>query len=319
MNRAFATTAAFVLAGGAAWAEPPRVLATVGMIADVAAEVAGPCVAVEALMGPGIDPHLYQPTAGDVGRMQRAEAIFYVGLGLEGQLGTVLGRLADSRSTLSVGEAIAETADLLETDGGYGVDPHLWMDVQLWTSAIPAIRTQLAQLAPGCDGLDERADAYAAQLAALHGWVGESIASIPEEARALVTAHDAFGYYARAYGITEIALQGLTTEAEASIADIRETADEVARRGVPAVFVESTINPRSIEALRGALRDRGHNVALGGELYSDAMGEAGTAEGTYIGMIRANTLAITTALGGTPAAWPDALAGWSAQWGLGNP
>ncbi len=308
---------ATALLGTAAAAETPRVVATVGMLADVAAQVAGDCAEVEALMGPGIDPHLFQPTPADVRRLQQADALLYVGLGLEGQLATVLDRVGRDRRTLAIGPAIAEGTDLIRTDDRYGVDPHLWMDVSLWSRTIAPLAELLADL--GCADVTPRAEVYANQLAALHGWVGASIAAIPEGSRVLVTAHDAFGYFARAYGITEIALQGLTTKSEASIADIRETADDVAAHGVPAVFVESTINPRSIEALREALRDRGHSVELGGQLYSDALGDAGTPEGTYIGMIRANTLTITQALGGTPPEWPEPLADWAAQWGLGNP
>ncbi|MFD1914517.1 metal ABC transporter solute-binding protein, Zn/Mn family [Halodurantibacterium flavum] len=304
--------AAMALPGAAQ--ERPRVLATVGMLADMVDNLSDGCAEVEALMGPGIDPHLYQPTAADVARLQQADAILYVGLGLEGRLGAILGRLGADRATLGVGEGLDEGENLIRTDDAYGVDPHIWMDVALWARAIPAVSGFLGDL--GCAAAPE---GYAGELAALDDWVRSSIASIPPEQRALVTAHDAFGYFARAYDIQEVSLQGISTETETSIADIRDTADLVAARQVPAVFVESTINPRSIEALRAALRDRGHEVALGGTLYSDAMGETGTPEGTYIGMIRANTIRITEALGGTPAPWPDALGPWAAGQGLGNP
>lgn len=320
MKPAILTLTALALTPAAALAQDrPQMLATVGMIADVAATIGGDCVDVAAMMGPGIDPHLYQPTPADVRALQGADAVLFVGLGLEGQLASVLDRLGASRPTLSVGQAVADQVDLPESEDAYGVDPHLWMDVSLWRRTIAPIGDLIANVAPGCDGLQDRAAQYEAQLEALHAWVGDTIATIPQDSRALVTAHDAFGYFARAYGIEEVALQGMTTEAEASIADLRETAAFVADRNIPAVFVESTINPRSMTALTEAIRDRGHDVALGGQLFSDAMGDAGTPEGTYVGMIRANTLTIAAALGGTPADWPDALGDWAGEWGLGNP
>jgi manganese/zinc/iron transport system substrate-binding protein len=294
----------------------PQVIATVGMVADVAAQVAGDCAEVRALMGPGTDPHLYRPTAGDVRRLRAADAILYVGFGLEGQLGEVLDRLEDSIPTLAVGPASVPTGELIAVQDLYGIDPHLWMDVRLWSMTVPAIAGVLADLAPDCEGIDQRADDYLERLEALHGWVGESIASIPESSRALVTAHDAFAYFARAYGIEEVAIQGISTESEAGIRDIREAADLVAERGVPAVFIETTINPRTIEALIEAVRDRSKEVRIGGELYSDAMGDAGTAEGTYIGMIMANTTTITEALGGQAPPLPHPVADWLEARGL---
>ncbi len=302
------------LAGGAA--AQPSVLTTVGMIGSVAATVAGDCVDVNVMMGPGTDPHLYQPTASDVQRLAGADAVLHMGFGLEGQLGAVLERLGARTPVLAVGPAAVPAADLIEVGGSYGVDPHLWMDAGLWSRTVPVIAGFLSDLAPDCDGIDARAEAHRAEILALHGWVAEAIATIPEDRRALVTAHDAFGYFARAYGIDEVAIQGLSTEAEAAIADIIEVAETVVARNVPAVFVESTISPRTIEALVAATRDRGHEVTIGGELYADAMGDAGTAEGTYIGMMHANTLAIVTALGGTVPPLPEALAGWAETWDI---
>ena len=172
-------------------------------------------------------------------------------------------------------------------------------------------------MAPDC-AATMRADAaaYAGELTALHDWIGASIASIPEDQRVLVTAHDAFAYYGRAYGIDVQGIQGISTEAEAGIADIRAVVDRVVELGVPAVFVESTINPRTIQAVVDGAAARGHAVTIGGELYSDAMGAPGTPAGTYIGMMRANTLTITEALGGEPAPWPAELMDWAERWSL---
>ncbi|CAN5875650.1 hypothetical protein BH24DEI2_BH24DEI2_14430 [soil metagenome] len=175
----------------------------------------------------------------------------------------------------------------------------------------------LSELNPNCrTGLLERAELYKQQLTALDGWIRSSVASIPERQRILVTAHDAFNYYSRAYGIEVASIQGISTQAEAGLADIRETVSLVADRGVPAIFVESSINPRTIQAVLQAVRSRGAIVNIGGELFSDAFGNTGTAEGTYIGMLYHNTLTITEALGGTPSALPRALQPWSEQWNL---
>ena len=301
---------------GLAIAEP-KAVATVGMLADVAARVAGDCVAVETMMGPGTDPHLYKASAGDVRLLFSADAILYAGNNLEGQLGEVLGKLAERRPIKAVAEAAVPADRLLAFAGAHYPDPHVWMDVSQWALTAPVIVEVLGGLAPDCAGaMQARATAYAAELAALHEWVRASVATIPEQQRILVTAHDAFAYYGRAYGIDVAGIQGISTESEAGIADIRQTVDMVVARNVPAVFIESTINPRTIQAVINAAEGRGHAVALGPQLYSDAMGEAGTAAGTYIGMIHANTQAIVTALGGTPAALPSELVAWAERWNL---
>jgi manganese/zinc/iron transport system substrate-binding protein len=227
----------------------------------------------------------------------------------------VLKRFSEIKPTVAVSPSSIEPADLISVQDVYGIDPHLWMDAGLWARIAPTIAATLGELRPDCaDEIDARAERYAEQLAALHQWVKESVASIPEEQRVLVTAHDAFGYYGRAYGIEVAGIQGISTEAEASVADIRETAATVAELGVPAVFVESTINPRTIQAVIDAARQRGHEVEIGGQLYSDAMGEAGSVGGTYIGMIYENTKSIVEALGGTLPAFPDALRSWADEW-----
>jgi manganese/zinc/iron transport system substrate-binding protein len=309
---AVATLAAALPAVAAA---EPKAVATVGMLADVARNVAGDCVAVETMMGPGTDPHLYKASAGDVRLLFGADAILYAGNNLEGQLGEVLGKLAGRKPTAAVAEA-AVPADrlILPADAPYP-DPHVWMDVGLWARTARVIAGVFAGLAPDCArAMAARAEGYAAELAALDEWVRASVATIPERQRILVTAHDAFAYYGRAYGIEVAGIQGISTESEAGIADIRETVDIVVGRQVPAVFIESTINPRTIQAVIDAAAGRGHQVALGPQLYSDAMGEDGTAAGTYIGMIHANTVAIVTALGGRPAALPGALVSWAERW-----
>jgi len=295
----------------------PKAVATVGMLADVAQNVAGDCVAIETMMGPGTDPHLYKASASDVKLLFGADAILYAGNNLEGQLGEVLEKLAARKPTKAVAEAAVPHDRLLAFAGAHYPDPHVWMDVSQWALTAPVIAEVLGALEPNCAGaMNARAEAYAAQLEALHEWVASSVATIPERQRILVTAHDAFAYYGRAYGIEVKGIQGISTESEAGIADIRATADLVVERNVPAVFIESTINPRTIQAVVDAAAGQGHQVALGPQLYSDAMGEAGTAAGTYIGMLHANTVSIVTALGGKVAPLPEALAEWAAKWGV---
>ncbi len=297
--------------------DAPLAVVTIGMIGDVARNVAGDCVRVEALMGPGIDPHLYRASASDVRAFQQADAIFYSGYSLEGQLGEVLGRLAEVKPTVAVSPSAIDPAELITVQDIYGIDPHLWMDASLWAEIAPVIAATLGEVASDCaEAMQARAAAYQDQLAALHDWIGESIASIPEGQRILVTAHDAFNYYGRAYGIEVEGIQGISTEAEAGVADIRDTVDLVVARGLPAVFVESTINPRTVQAMVDAAAERGHTIRIGGELFSDAMGEDGTPGGTYIGMLYENTVTIVEALGGTPAPLPEALHDWAGTWGI---
>lgn len=307
----------FGLGIGAAVAqeEPVRAVATIGMIGDVIENVGGGCVDVTTMMGAGVDPHLYRASARDVQTFQKVDAIFYSGYSLEGQLGEVLARFANTKPTVAVSAASIGTGDLLTAQGVYGIDPHLWMDASLWAKIAPTIAATLGELRADCaDRMKASAASYAGQLTALHDWVKASIASIPAEHRALVTAHDAFGYYGRAYGIKVVGIQGISTEAEASVADIRETARTVAELGVPAVFVESTINPRTIQAVIDAAREGGHDVKIGGELYSDAMGKEGSVGGTYIGMIYENTKHIVESLGGRLTPFPGALRSWAEEW-----
>lgn len=312
-----ALAVAALLAPSLARAQEPaaRVVASVGMVGDVAAAIAGPCARVDVLVGSGVDPHGYRATASDVRALDDADLVLYVGLDLEARLGEVLQRLASRTRVVAVGDAGVPEAARLVGDGGT-VDPHVWMDVARWRPVAAAIAAALAETVdPGCVGdLTARAAAYDALLAELDAWVRASLASVPAEARTLVTAHDAFGYFGAAYGLEVAGIQGLSTVAEASLADVRETADLIAERGVPAVFVESTISPRTIESLRQAVRDRGRDVALGGELFSDAFGSAGTPEGTYVGMLLHNAATVARALGGTPAPFGEALAAWLAGW-----
>jgi len=292
----------------------PQVVTTIAMISDVARNVAGDCVQVTPLMGPGVDPHLYEARASDIERLRNADAILYAGFSLEGQMANVLEKLGSRKPSLAVGPASFDESDLISHED-YAIDPHLWMDVGRWSQIVPAVTEQLAAIAPDCAAaMRERASDYREELAALDGWIEQSIASIPEEQRILVTAHDAFGYYGLSYGIDVKGIQGISTDSEAAIADIRDMVNTVVERDVPAIFIESTINPRTINSVIDGANEKGHEVEIGGELFSDAMGEDGTAKGTYIGMLRSNTVAIVEGLGGTTADWPEVLNGWKQRW-----
>jgi len=314
---------AIAQAQAAAPPPPLAVVATTGMVADMVREVGGPCVEVVALMGPGIDPHLYRASAGDVDRLGRADLIVFNGFDLEGQLGSVLAAVGRRTPTLALAEGIAAAGAggerLLEGEDEFAgsTDPHMWGAVDLWSKGADVVASTIADIRPACaDDAHARARAYAEQLAALHEWALDSTASVPQTERVLVTSHDAFAYFGAAYGFEVAGIEGISTESEASIADIRETADLVVEAGVRAIFVETTISPRTIEAVQAAVRDRGTDVAIGGALFGDAMGDAGTAEGTFVGMVRHNVVTVVTALGGQVAPWPDALSGWAEAWDL---
>lgn len=277
-----------------------NIVATIGMIADVAAHLGGACVEVTALMGAGVDPHLYTATERDVERLFEADLILYGGLNLEARLVDVFEQISTGlgKPVIAVSEAIP--AELILTEPGTdATDPHVWMDASLWQYAADAMRDALiAALPDRAAYITANADAYAADLAALHADITEQIATIPVEQRVLVTAHDAFQYFSRAYAIEVYAPQGITTEAEVGVQDIRATIDRLVERGIPAIFVETSISPDVIEAIQAGAADRGHEVVIGGELFSDALGAAGTPEGTYLGMMRHNLTTIVAGLTG---------------------
>lgn len=300
--------------------EPLPVVATIGMIGQVAERLGGECVAVTTLMGPGVDPHLYRASARDVATFQGGEVILYSGYSLEGQLGDVLSHLSAIKPTVAVSESGIDEDQLIHVEGAaYSIDPHLWMDVSLWSQTLPAIVTTLSEARPECAAdIAGNAERYGEEMDALHEWIKDSIATIPESQRILVTAHDAFNYYGRAYGIEVAGIQGVSTETETGVADIRVMTDVVVERSVPAVFIESTINPRTVQAVIDAAERRGQAVSIGGQLYSDAMGETGSVDGTYLGMLYANTRHIVEALGGEILPLPEALDDWAARWQVGR-
>lgn len=274
-----------------------RITATTGMIADAAKTIGGPHVEVTGLMGPGVDPHLYKATQGDLRRLGDSDLILYNGLHLEGRMADTLVQMAHRVTTVAVGQAIPEE-QLREPPEMAGMhDPHIWFDVSLWRLAVERAAQAISEADPAHrDEYRRNADAYIAQLDELHAYCKARISEIPEEARLMVTAHDAFGYFGRAYGIEVRSIQGISTAAEYGLQDLARLVDFLVERRVKAVFIESSVPRQSIDALMEGVRANGHEIKLGGELFSDALGAAGTPEGTYIGMVRHNVDTIVEAL-----------------------
>jgi manganese/zinc/iron transport system substrate-binding protein len=279
------------------------VVTTIGMLADAVRNVGGDRVDVQALMGPGVDPHLYKPTAGDVGDLADADLIFYGGIELEGRMTDILEKIARTKPAFATFESIP--AEYLRSPEAFHGkhDPHVWFDVTLWRYAVDAATRELSNYSPDdAEFFRANADAYLAQLTTLDTWVREQVATVPESQRVLVTAHDAFGYFGNQYGFEVMGLQGISTATEASASDIQDLVDLIVERQIPAIFVESSVPPATIEAVQAAAQSRGWDVSIGQPLFSDAMGKDGTFEGTYIGMVTWNVNAIVSALtGGTPA------------------
>ncbi|GAA3409207.1 metal ABC transporter solute-binding protein, Zn/Mn family [Paenibacillus hodogayensis] len=274
-----------------------KVTATIGMITDIVRNVGGDKVEAIGLMKSGVDPHLYKATKGDIDKLNEADVVFYNGLHLEGKMASMLEKLADKKPTVAVSRNIAE-ASLREMDDNSGLhDPHIWFDVRNWISATETVRDELVRLdAAHADEYRKNAEAYLAKLRQLHEETKTKIAQIPEKSRVLVTAHDAFGYFGAAYGIRVMGLQGISTASEAGLKDVSTLRDFLVDNQIKAVFVESSVPKKTIQAVVDGAKKKGHEVKVGGELFSDAMGEEGTEEGTYIGMVRHNVDTIVNAL-----------------------
>ena len=274
-----------------------RAVATTGMVADLVKNVGGDRVELQTLMGPGVDPHLYRATEGDVIRIGGADVVFYSGLHLEAKMADVFERLRSRVRTVAVTDAIDR--DLLLTPAQFqgNYDPHVWFDVRLWMQAATKVEDALIAMDPQHERTYRgNARAYLERLGRLDRYVRAQARRVPRRARVLITAHDAFNYFGRAYGFEVRGLQGISTAAEAGTADVSTLAEFVVDRRIPAMFVESSVPPRFIEAVQEAVRARGFDVAIGGQLYSDAMGDPGTPEGTYVGMVRHNIDSIVAGL-----------------------
>ncbi|GAA5507967.1 metal ABC transporter solute-binding protein, Zn/Mn family [Novipirellula caenicola] len=279
---------------------PIAVTATVGMVADLVRSVGGDRVNVTQICGSGVDPHLYKATRDDVDTMMRADMIFYSGLMLEGKMTDTLVKMARNKPVVAVTEAIDKDA-LLEPDDFAGhYDPHVWMDASAWSKCVTVIADELAAIdPPSAAAYHQRAAELQAQLAELHAYGKRVIATIPKDSRVLVTSHDAFNYFGRAYGLEVIGVQGISTESEAGLQQINELVDLLVSKKVKSVFVESSVPRKNIDSLVEGARSRGHEVHVGEkELFSDAMGPPGTYEGTYMGMLDHNMTLVARGLGG---------------------
>ena len=279
---------------------PIDIVATTGMVTDIVRQVAGEQGQVVGMMGSGVDPHLYKPTRRDIKLLAEADMVFYNGLMLEGRMGDTLTKVArGGKPVYAVTEQLPETFLRSPPEFQGHWDPHVWMDVSAWSQCVEVVSDALGRFDPAnAEVYRSRAAAYRKQLEALDAYVRRVIASIPEPQRVLITAHDAFGYFSRAYDIPVRSVQGISTESEAGIDDINRLVQFIVQRRIRAIFVESSVPRKNIEAVLEGAADRGWQVEIGGELYSDAMGPEGTYEGTYIGMIDHNATTIARALGG---------------------
>jgi manganese/zinc/iron transport system substrate-binding protein len=277
-----------------------KVVTTVGMITDIVQVVGGERVQVKGLMGPGVDPHLYKATEGNLITVADADLVFYNGLHLEAKMGEVFERMGGRIKTVAVTKKIDESHLLSPPEFQGFHDPHVWFDVTLWMSAVETVRDTLVEMDPThAQVYRSNAEKYLEELATLHEYVKAEAAKVPQNARVIITSHDAFNYFGKAYGFEVRGLQGVSTATEAGVADVQSLANFIAERQIPALFVESSVSSRSIEAVQAAVRARGWDVKIGGELFSDAMGTPGTPEGTYVGMIKHNIDIVVSALGGS--------------------
>lgn len=279
---------------------PYSITTTIGMVRDIVHHVAGDKAKVTALVGAGVDPHLYKPTRDDVAAMTGSDVIFYSGLMLEGKMADTLIRVGRGKPVYAVTELIDENLLFKPEEMSGHFDPHVWMDAGAWGQCAEAVGRALAEFDPAnAEVYRANAAAYVAECAKLADYAKQSIASIPESSRVLITSHDAFNYFGRAYGLNVMGVQGLSTESEAGLQRINELVDFLVKNDVKAVFVESSVSSKNIQALIEGAKSRGHEVKIGGELYSDAMGPDGTYEGTYLGMIDHNVTLVARGLGGT--------------------
>ena len=276
-----------------------QIVATTGMIGDAVAIIAGDKADVTVLMGPGVDPHLYKATQGDLNALRSGDIIFYNGLHLEGKMQEVFDRLATTKKVFPVAAGIPESKlrTVAQVNGISTHDPHIWFDVQLWMLAVAEIGKQLSASDPtNAAFYATQTTKYLEQLAALDVFVKEKMSAIPETHRTLITSHDAFGYFGAAYGIRVKGLQGISTAAEFGLKDITDMVNMIIAEDIKAVFVESSVSEKSIQAVIEGCHQKNHNIKAGGTLYSDAMGAAGTPEGNYIGMVTHNVEVIYAAL-----------------------
>jgi manganese/zinc/iron transport system substrate-binding protein len=279
--------------------EKPRftIVATTSLIGDAVRNIVQDHAAVITLMGPGVDPHAYNATQQDVKNLLNADIVFYNGLHLEGKMVDILHKLSKKKPVYAVGEAIAPAQQLVDPDFSVGVDPHIWFDVCLWKQVVQYISDRLRVADPQAAAYYTANTAcYLQQLDTLHETTLESIQQIPSARRVLITAHDAFGYFGRAYGMEVRGLQGISTVSECGLRDVTDLVKFIGQRNIKAIFLETSVPEKPLQAVVEGCKKRGYQVIIGGHLYSDALGQTGTPEGSYLGMVRSNVQAIVNAL-----------------------
>lgn len=274
-----------------------KVVTTTSILKDAVQNIVGDAATVESIMGSGVDPHLYKATQGDLNKLTGADVIIYNGLHLEGKMGEVLEKLGRQKSVIAAAEGIPVTDLRKSPQFQDSYDPHVWFDVQLWQQVVKHLSQKLQQKDPkNAQVYQQRTESYLQKLEKLHDSTLSAIASIPEQQRILITAHDAFGYFGDAYNIQVRGLQGISTVSEFGLQDVSSLVNFIVDNKIKAVFVESSVSPKAIEAVVEGSRDKGHNVHIGGTLYSDALGADNTSEGTYEGMVKYNVQQIVSAL-----------------------
>lgn len=290
----------FLLFGCSAETEGEKegiVVATTGQIADAIKVISGDHLQVSALMGPGVDPHLYKATQSDLSKLDKAEVIFYNGLHLEGQMLDIFEQMAKDKTVLAVGETLDEKQLLASDTDAMLHDPHIWFDIELWKGVVRAISTQLQEEYPEFKAdFQTNEAAYLKKLADLQSYAEKRVNEIPQQQRILVTAHDAFNYFGRSQGFEVRGLQGLSTDSEYGVKDVQEMVDFLVENKIKALFIESSVSDKAMKAVIEGAKEKGHDIVIGGELFSDAMGAEGTTEGTYIGMYQHNIDTIVDAL-----------------------
>ncbi|MFD2680606.1 metal ABC transporter solute-binding protein, Zn/Mn family [Bacillus seohaeanensis] len=273
------------------------VTTTISQIADAVENIGGEHVEVQSLMGPGIDPHLYKAKQSDIGKLQAADIIFYNGLHLEGKMLEIFEKMDAEKPTYAIADSIPKQQLRKDAADETAMDPHVWFDIDLWKTALVQVTEGLIEIDPNNkEAYEKNAEQYFTKLDELKEYAEAEMAKIPERQKVLVTAHDAFNYFGAKYHLEVMGLQGLSTDSEYGLRDVQNLVDTLVDRNIKAVFVESSISEKSINAVIEGAKDKNHQVEIGGELYSDAMGEEGTEEGTYIGMYKHNVDTIVEAL-----------------------
>lgn len=274
-----------------------KVVTTTNILADLVSEIGGNQISLQSLMGAGVDPHLYKASEGDVSKLYNADIIFYSGLHLEGKLVDIFEKMQSSKNTVSLGDRLPKDQLIASANFGSNYDPHVWFNIQFFKQFAQIVTDELSKAdAENADVYAENNKKYQAKLDSLEAELKASINTLPKEKRILVTAHDAFNYFGKAYDFEVVGLQGISTASEAGVRDVQNLSEFIIENKVKAIFVESSVPRRTIEALKAAVLSKNHNVEIGGSLYSDALGDPGTEEGTYIGMFKYNMNTIVNAL-----------------------